>query len=224
MEKYLSVFRTSPFFAAMTDEEIIAILGCLKAGVLTYKRGDYILRAGTSTPWMGMVLDGTALIVEEDVWGHRHLIDKLESGHYFGEVFAATPGSVLTVSVVAESDCSILSMDISRMLLTCPTTCSHHAQLIRNFVSVLAQKSLRQHDKASHLSKRTTREKLLSYLSAEAERQGSLHFTLPYNRTQLADYLCVDRAAMSTTLSSLQREGLLRYDKNNFTLIQGECS
>ncbi len=114
-------------------------------------------------------------------------------------------------SVVAEADCQVLLLNINRILSACSNTCSHHAQLIRNLVNVIAGKSLRMHDKINHISKRSTKEKLLSYLSSEADRCGSLSFTIPYNRQQLADYLCVERAAMSVAL--------LQYSKNKFTLF-----
>lgn len=167
---------------------------------------------------MGIVLSGSVLIIQEDIWGYRNILDILSPGDSFGEVFAASIGNVLNVSVVAESECVVLMLDINRLLCVCPNTCAHHSQLIRNLLHVIANKSLRIHDKINHISKRSTREKLMSYLSAEAERQGSLTFVIPYNRQQLADYLCVERAAMSVTLSQMQKDGILSYRKNEFTL------
>ena len=125
---------------------------------------------------------------------------------------------MLGVSVVADGDCAYLLLNIVRLLTVCPTVCEHHSRLIRNLVSVLARKVLLFNDKITHMSKRTTREKLLSYLSAESVRQGKLSFTIPYDRQQLADYLCVERAAMSAELSKLQREGLLRTCRSHFEL------
>lgn len=181
-------------------------------------QGDYILRAGKSTEVMGIVISGSAFIIQEDVWGHRNILDALSPEDSFGEVFAASAGSIVSVSVVAESACLILMLNMNRMLSTCSNTCMHHARLIQNLVHVIAGKSLRMHEKVNHISKRSTKEKLMSYLSAEAERRGSLTFKIPYNRQQLADYLCVERAAMSVALSGLQKDGILRYNKNEFTL------
>ena len=132
---------------------------------------------------------------------------------------AATPGAILNISVVAEEDCEILLLNVKRLLTACPTVCDHHQKLIRNLVSVLANKILLFNDKITHVSKRTTREKLLSYLSAESIRQSSLSFDIPFDRQQLADFLCVERAAMSVELSKLQREGLLVTKRNHFELL-----
>lgn len=182
MKAYLSLLKHTPFFMAMSDEEILSILQCMSAVVTPYPKGSYILRAGNSTEVMGIVLSGSAVIVQEDVWGHRNILDILSPGDSCGEVFAASMGSVLNVSVVAEADCQVLLLNINRILSACSNTCSHHAQLIRNLVNVIAGKSLRMHDKINHISKRSTKEKLLSYLSSEADRCGSLSFTIPYNR------------------------------------------
>mgnify|MGYP002602466311 CR=1 FL=1 len=141
------------------------------------------------------------------------------AGDFFGEPYAATPGAILNISVVAEEDCEILLLNIKRLLTACPTACDHHQKLIRNLVSVLANKILLFNDKVTHISKRTTREKLLSYLSAESLRQGSLSFDIPFDRQQLADFLCVERAAMSVELSKLQKEGLLITKRNHFELL-----
>lgn len=218
MQEYLPLLRNAAIFSGMDINEIASILKCLDAKKLSFEKGGYIFRAGSSTDCMGLVLSGSVLSIQEDVWGHRNIMDKLEPGECFGEPFAASPGSVLNVSVVADSACEVLMLNIGRILVTCPTACAHHTQAIRNLVATLARKALRFNNKITHMSKRSTREKLLSFLSAESIRQGSLSFAIPYDRQQLADYLCVERAAMSVALSALQREGLISYNKNRFVL------
>lgn len=219
MEKFLPVLRNSPFFAGLEDKEILAILGCVEASKISKAQGSYIFRAGDSTEVMGLVLSGKALIVQEDIWGHRNILSKCGNGDFFGEPYAAKAGAVLNVSVVAETDCEILLLNIKRLLITCKTACDHHQKLIRNLVSVLANKILIFNDKITHVSKRTTREKLLSYLSSESIRQSSLSFDIPFDRQQLADYLCVERAAMSVEISKLQKEGLFTTNRNHFELL-----
>ena len=110
-------------------------------------------------------------------------------------------------------------LNVQRLLVTCQTACEHHQKLIRNLVSVLANKILILNDKITHVGKRTTRDKLLSYLSAESIRHSSLSFDIPFDRQQLADYLCIDRAAMSTEISKLQKEGFIKTNRNHFELI-----
>ena len=218
MEKYLFILKGCPFFSGMTDQEILTILHCMAARVQMIARNGYIFRAGESTETMGLVLSGSVLVIQEDLWGHRNILTKVLPGDFFGESYAATPGSVLNVSVVANEDAEILMLNVNHLLTTCQNACSHHSRLIRNLVSVLAGKVLQWDSKITHISKRSTREKLLSYLSAESIRQGKLAFDIPYDRQQLADYLSVERAAMSAELSKLKKEGILDTQKNHFVL------
>ena len=218
MEQYLFVLRNSPFFQGMTEEEILSVLRCVRATVLHKKKDEYIFRAGDSTESMGLVLRGSVLSVQEDLWGHRNIMHRIGPGDYFAEPYAATPGSVLNVSVVADEDTEIMLLNMGGLLKTCPNACAHHNRLIRNLVSVMAKRVMNMSEKITHMAKRSTREKLLSYLSAESMRQGKLSFTIPYDRQQLADYLCVERAAMSVELSKLQKEGYLKTNRNQFEL------
>ena len=218
MKKYLPVLRGCPFFKGLDDDEILSILHCVNASAISAKQGSYIFRAGDSTEVMGLVVSGCVLIIQEDLWGHRNILAKWQTGDFFGEPYAASSGAVLNISVAADEDCEILLLNVKRLLSTCPTACGHHQKLIRNLVSVLANKILILNDKITHIGKRSTRDKILSYLSTESIRQASLSFDIPFDRQQLADYLCIDRAAMSTEISKLQKEGYLKTNKNHFEL------
>jgi CRP-like cAMP-binding protein len=219
MEQYLFILRNSPFFQGMSDEEILSVLQCVNATVLNKKKGEYILRVGDSTETMGLVLRGAALVLQEDLWGHRNIIYRIEAGDFFAESFAATPGSVLDVNIVSDEETQIMLLHMGRLLQTCPHACAHHNRLVRNMVSVMARRVMNLNEKITHMAKRSTREKLLSYLSAESIRQGKRAFAIPYDRQQLADYLCVERAAMSVELSKLQKEGFLKTNRNWFELF-----
>ncbi len=222
MEQHLFVLRNTPFFQGMTEEEILSVMHCVSAAVIERKKGEYIFRVGDGTEMMGLVLSGSVLSVQEDLWGHRNIMHRTGIGEYFAEPYAAMPGSLLNVSVVAEEDSKIMLMNMGRLLTTCSNACAHHNRLIRNLVSVMAQKVLNLNDKITHMAKRSTRDKILSYLSSEALRQGKLNFTIPYDRQQLADYLCVERAAMSAELSKLQKEGYLKTNRSYFELAKIE--
>ena len=215
----IRAFETHPMFEGISPDNCATMTNCLGCIKKTYAKDQIIPAKEVFPRQIGIVISGCVYTVQEDVWGHRNILDILSPGDSCGEVFAASMGSVLNVSVVAEADCQVLLLNINRILSACSNTCSHHAQLIRNLVNVIAGKSLRMHDKINHISKRSTKEKLLSYLSSEADRCGSLSFTIPYNRQQLADYLCVERAAMSVALSQMQKDGILQYSKNKFTLF-----
>ncbi len=218
MQKYLPILRSCPFFNGMRDDEILSILHCVQASTVTRPRGAYILRAGDTTEVMGLVLSGSVLILQEDLWGHRNILSKCTAGDFFGEPYAATSGTVLNVNAVAEDDCTLLFLNVKRLLTSCPTACDHHQKLIRNLVSVLANRLLVFNDKITHVSKRSTREKLLSYLSSESVRQASLSFDIPFDRQQLADYLAVERSGLSVELCKMRDEGLLEFQKSHFVL------
>ena len=218
MKKYLDIMRRSSLFSGMNDDEILSILSCIKCQVISKTKDEYIFHAGTKTSLMGLVLSGSALIIQEDLWGHRNIMSKCSVGEFFGEPYAAVPDAVLNVSVVANEASDILMLDVGRLLTTCSTVCRHHVQLIRNLVTILTRKILVFNEKITHMSKRTTRDKLLSYLSAESTRQNSLCFDIPYDRQQLADFLCVERSAMSAEISKLQKECLLKTNRNHFEL------
>ena len=160
MKKYLPILKNSPFFKGLTDNEILSVLHCVEAVTVSKEKDSYIFRAADSTQVMGLVLSGCVLIIQEDLWGHRNILSKCHAGDFFGEPYAASPGAVLNISVVADEDCEIVFLNIQKLLVTCPTACGHHQKLIRNLVSVLANKILILNDKITHVGKRTTREKL----------------------------------------------------------------
>lgn len=218
MKKYLPTLRNCPFFTGLEDNEILSIVKCVDASVISKPEDSYIFRAGDSTDVMGLVLCGSTLIIQEDLWGHRNILSKCHAGDFFGEPYAANPGAILNISVVTEEPSDILFLNIKRILGTCPTACDHHQKLIRNLVGVLSNKILIFNEKITHVSKRSTRDKLLSYLSQESIKHSSLSFDIPFDRQQLADYLCVERAAMSAELSKLQKEGVLKTNRHHFEL------
>ena len=136
MEKYLPILRSCPFFMGLNDTEILSILHCVNAVKVSKASRSYIFKAGDSTEVMGLVLAGSTLIIQEDLWGHRNILSKCNAGDFFGEPYAATPGTILNISVVAEEDCDILFLNINRLLTSCPTACDHHQKLIRNFIQM----------------------------------------------------------------------------------------
>ena len=219
LENYLPLLQKSPLFASMEPQQITSVLHCVGAVVREAGAGEYILRAGDRTQAMGLLLSGSAFAVQDDLWGQRNIMGKILPPGTFAEPFAATPGAVLNVSVVASVPSKVMFLNIQRITTVCSETCPQHALLIRNLVSVLARKNLQLNDKITHMSKRRTREKLLSYLSSESLRQGSLEFDIPFDRQQLADYLCIERSAMSAELSRLQKDGLLATERSHFRLI-----
>ncbi len=219
MEKYLPLLQASPLFDSMAPEQIASVLHCVGARLAEKGTGEYILAAGSTTERMGLLLSGAALAVQEDLWGERNIMGKILPPDTFAEPFAAKHGAVLNVSIVTSEPSTVMFLDIYKLLSVCSESCPQHTRLIRNLVCVLAGKNLQLNDKITHMSKRRTREKLLSYLTSESLRRKSLEFDIPFDRQQLADYLCIERSAMSAELSKLQKEGLLQTERNHFRLI-----
>ena len=211
MKEFLYVFKTSPLFSGMNDDEILDFLNCIGAKIIQKRKNEYILCEGETTDCIGMLLTGSAVIVQDDLWGHRNVISKISPGNLFAEPFAIIKTAVLNVSVISEHDSKILMLDISKSM--------QYSLPIRNLILILSEKLLIFNDKITHMSKRKTRDKLLSYLSAESVRQGKLSFDIPFDRQQLADFLCVERSAMSLEISKLQKEGILKTNKNHFQLF-----
>ncbi|NLU24039.1 MAG: Crp/Fnr family transcriptional regulator [Clostridiales bacterium] len=220
MENLSSALENCLLFSGMTAEETGHLLSCLGARQQTYQKGSYLLRAGDTTGMMGLLLEGRVSILQEDFWGNRNLMARIRPGQLFAESFAAAPETPLNVSAAAEEKCGVLWLDVQRILTTCPNACAYHSRMIRNLLTVLAEKNLRFNEKLTHMGQRTTREKLLSYLSAQAAHDGSAAFDIPFDRQELADYLCVERSAMSAALGRLREEGVLQFHKNHFILYQ----
>lgn len=220
MKEYWQACAESPLFQGIQQEEMEAMLGCMGAKARGYRRGEYIFLAGNPANRVGVLLAGEASVLREDVLGNRSILAKLSPGEAFGEVFACAGVQVLPVSVYADSDCEALLMDYRKLLTSCGSACAFHARLVQNMLRLLAGKTLQMNQKMEVLSARSIREKLMAYLLQAAGRAGGVSFRIPYNRQELADYLAVDRSALSRELGLMQREGLLRYQKDAFTLLQ----
>ena len=218
MKDYLSVIRSSQLFSGVSEEEVIAMLSCLKAERKDFPKDAFLLRAGDTAESIGLVLSGSVLVIQEDIWGNRSILSKAGPGQTFAEVFACAPGAVLNVSVEAESAVTVMFLHIKRVLSVCPSACSHHSRIIRNLLGELAEKNLRLNEKLTHMGQRTTRAKLMSYFSAEAQRRGGYEFDIPFSRQQLADYLGVERSGLSMELGKMRDEGLLDFHKSHFLL------
>lgn len=216
----LSVLKRSKLFSGIEEEEIKVMLPCLSAERKKYKKGEYILRSGEFVGLVGLVISGSVDVMKEDYWGNRNIVAAILPGQTFAESYACAGNIPLGVSAQAAQNSDILMMNIRKLLTTCSSSCSFHSRLIRNLVSLLASKNLMMNEKLTYLTQRSTREKLLSYLSAESMRQHNSSFSIPFNRQQLADYLSVDRSAMSNELSKMQKAGILQFNKNHFLLLQ----
>lgn len=194
------------------------MLSCLETREERFPKDTFLLRTGDTAESIGLVLSGSVLVVQEDIWGNRNILSKAGPGQTFAAAYACAPGSLLNVSVLAETPVTAMFLNVKRVLNVCPSACEHHSRIIRNLLGELAEKNLRFGEKLTHMGQRTTRAKLMSYFSAEAQRLGSYEFDIPFSRQQLADYLAVERSGLSLELSKMRSEGLLDFHKSHFIL------
>ena len=201
MEVSTALLLRTPLFRGIPQEALPALLEGLGARKRRCGRGEVVLRRGERADRLGLVLSGTLHIVKEDFWGSRTIVGLARSGEVFAEAYACLGGEPLEVAVLAAADAEVLFLN-SVQALSC------------------ARPNLTLTRKIGHMARRTTRDKLLSYLSAQAMQAGGPEFDIPLDRQQLADYLAVDRSAMSTALGKLRDEGVLTFQKNHFHLLQ----
>ncbi len=217
MSENFEKIKAAPLFSGIDENKLPELLDALDAHSRRYQKGETIMPEGEKTDSLGLVVSGNVLIVQDDFWGNRNIMARITQGGVFAESFACT-GERLTVGAEAESECEIMRLKVGNVLGACPKSCDGHSRLVGNLISELAHKNLNFNSKLGHMGKRTTREKLLSYLSAQAMKSGKDEFDIPFDRQQLADYLCVDRSAMSAQLCALRDEGILEFKKNHFVL------
>lgn len=220
MEEYYALLTQSRLFSGVTQEELGDMLRCLGAWTESFGRDQTIFFPGGHTKALGLVLTGRVHVQREDFWGNRNILTALGPGQVFGEAYACLPDRALLVRVMAEEPSRVLFLDAGRILTTCPSACAFHSRVVRNLLGVLAERDLSMNEKLIHLTQRSIRGKVLSYLSWESQRRGARTFSIPYNRQELADYLSVDRSALSAELSRLKKEGILDFHRDSFTLRQ----
>ena len=212
-----NILTDCALFRGLRRAQIREMLPCLSARQARFRRGQFLLRAGDRASSAGIILSGEAEVLQEDFWANRNLLAAVGPGELFAEAFACAH-AVSPVSVQCTTDGSVLYLNVRAVFSPCEKACAQHKTLSQNLIRVLAEKNMQLNEKAGFLSQRTTREKLLAYLSAQARRAGSASFRIPFDRQQLADYLCIDRAAMSSEISKLQKEGLIKTNRNHFEL------
>ncbi|HCC37678.1 MAG TPA: Crp/Fnr family transcriptional regulator [Treponema sp.] len=215
--KTFEILKNNPLFQKIGSGDFQYMLQCLSAKNACYKKDDFILFSGDSVNAVGLILSGEIKIIIEDINGNSAIISKLSAPEMFGEVFACAGISRSPVTVQAAQDTEILFLNYKKIITSCSSACVFHAQLIENMLALIAKKNLMLNQKIEILSKRTTREKLQSYF--DFQRGAAKKFIIPYNREELARYLCVDRSAMSSELRKMSEDGLIKFQKNKFEIL-----
>ena len=218
MKKYIPILKRTKLFSGLADDEIGAMLSCLDARLHEYKKGEYVLHAGEHLNYITLLAEGELHIQRDDYWGNRAIVNRIGVGEMFGEAYIAPESGALLNDVIAVEDSTVIFFDARKVITMCSSACRFHSMVVQNLFFAISDKNRKLVQKLGHMSKRTTREKLISYLSEEAKRQNSASFTIPFNRQQLADFLSVDRSAMSNELCKMRDEGFLEFEKNQFKL------
>lgn len=220
MEKYIPILKRTQLFSGVGEEEIGAMLNCLQAKLCTYKKGEYVLRQGEHLDKILVLVGGKLHIQRDDYWGNRSIINMVSIGEMFGEAYVAPESGTLMNDVLAVEDSAVIFFDVKRIITVCSAACRFHSMVVQNLFFAISDKNRKLVQKLTFMTKRTTREKLIAYLSEESKRQNSSEFSIPFNRQQLADYLSVDRSAMSNELCKMRDEGLIEFEKNYFKLME----
>ncbi|MBQ2811814.1 MAG: Crp/Fnr family transcriptional regulator [Clostridia bacterium] len=219
MKNYIHILKRTKLFAGVGEDEISAMLSCLGARLYNYKKGEYVLRQGEHLSDIIVLVEGNLHIQKDDYWGNRSILGQVAVGDMFGEAYVAPESGALLNDVVATENSTVIFFDVKKIITTCSSCCRFHNMIVQNMFFAISEKNRKLVQKLGHMSKRTTREKLISYLSEEAKKHNSSDFTIPFNRQQLADFLSVDRSAMSNELCKMRDEDLIEFDKNRFRLL-----
>lgn len=219
MEKYLEILKKCPLFSEIDEKDLLKMLTCLGARVDSFDKKYTVMAEGSKAKYIGIVLSGEVQTEQTDFYGNRSILSVAGAGEVFAEAFACSNTDTLPVSVVAVKPGEIMFIDCAHILHVCKNGCSFHNRLIFNLMRDIASKTVMFHQKIEVISKRTTREKLLSYLSMVSKKEGSSVFAIPFDRQQLADFLEVDRTGLSAEIGKLKKEGIIECRKNYFELL-----
>ena len=221
MDEFIEVLQKCRLFEGVRKDDLKAMLGCLGGRVVRFERGETVLPLDSKAEYVGIVLLGAVQVVRDDFYGNRTIQARVEPAGMFGEAFACAGVERLPVGVEGVTSGSALLVRLGRITQTCSNACEFHNRMVMNLLGAMAVKNLQLNRKLEITSQRTTRDKLMAYLMSQARQARSSSFTIPFDRQGLADYLCVERSALSAEIGKLRREGILESDRSNFTLLGG---
>jgi len=217
MKKYLPVLKSVSLFGDVDADELASMLDCMGAKIKSAEKGSMLLLAGDKPKYVGIVLTGLLHIIHEDYDGNRSLLAVLTPGELFAEALCCAGISESPVTVIADVDSKVMLLGFERILHTCPNSCAFHTKLIENMLRLIALKNLLLQSHMEIISMKSIRAKVMRYIESFVPKQGR-EVTIPLNREELANYLCVERSALSHELMRMKRDGLIEYKKNKFVL------
>ncbi|MBO5448104.1 MAG: Crp/Fnr family transcriptional regulator [Ruminococcus sp.] len=220
MKNIFELMKKCPLFDKMDDKELNVILKSPHTKIQDFSKNQTVISEGGSADAVGIILSGSVQIVRNDYFGNRSIIALIDSPQIFAEVFVFADINAMPVSVVSVTDSRIMLIKPKDILNDNPDLSSFHTKLTSNLLRIVTEKNLKLNEKIEIVSKRTTREKIMAFLMSQAKLNNSDNFTIPYDRQALADFLEVDRSAMSAEISKLRLEGIIESDRSKFRLIK----
>ena len=210
--------KRSHLFDGIGTDNLSALFSCLGARRVRLAKGELLLRTGEKADRFGVVLSGSLAVSAYDTGGKRTLIKLIRAPECVAAAQALSGADAMSVDVEANEDGEVLLLKAARIATACENACAFHARLVRNIMRTLAVKTLELNRKLDILSRRATADRLMAYLCAVAKEKGSCEFDIPLDRQGLADYLCVERSALSAEISRLSRTGAFSARKRHFIL------
>jgi CRP-like cAMP-binding protein len=211
-------YNDIPLFEGIHPDNLNRLLICIKSFKKDFEKGETIIMEKDKVPYIGIVLFGNVHLLKEDIWGNSSLLSYVGPGELFGENFAVSVEQESSVTFVAVEKTRVLFLAASKIIHTCENACSFHARIAENMFHLLGQKSISYMNKLEIMSKDSIRGKLMAYISMLAQQQKSKYIKAPLSRTQLADYLSINRSAMTRELGKMRDEGMIDFDRNTFVI------
>lgn len=219
MKDFLPILKQSKLFFNIKEDEILSLLQCLNSYKKNYSKGEFVFRQGDVIDKTPLLLEGKLLIQHDDFWGNRNIHNIILPSQIFGESYFSSNTKTIFNDVIASENSTVIFFDIKKLLTVCSSVCKFHTMIIQNLFFLISEKNINLVQKLGYISKRNTRDKILSYLSDQAKIQGNNKIVISFNRQELADFLCINRSAMIKELSKMQKEHLIRFEKKYIELL-----
>ncbi|MCL2717783.1 MAG: Crp/Fnr family transcriptional regulator [Lachnospiraceae bacterium] len=217
MQNIFEAVKNNPLFLEITYDEFAPLLTCLSARTSYYKKNEIIISEGDRVTFAGVIISGCVKIIKEDERGNVSMFTELPEAEIFGDILVCAGITHSPVMIFAAENTEILKINGQKIISLCDNACPSHKKLLNNILKLVAKKNFALNRKIEVLSKRTTREKILCFFDLYSN--GTKKFAIPFNREEMAQYLCVDRSAMSNELCKMRDEGMLKFKKNKFEIL-----
>lgn len=214
----LKKMKNSKIFEEISENDLKALHFCFKTRVKTVKKGEVLIDESEPFDSIVLVLDGHLRSEINDYFGNTSILADYLAGETVGVEEAFSGSTIAQYTLIAMEDTQVLTMNKYAVMKPCDNMCPRHTKFQNNLVKIISQKNIELMQKFNHITKPSTKEKVLSYLQYISKQQNSKYFDIPFNRQELADYLSVDRSALSFELSKLKQQGILDFTKNHFML------